>query len=111
MAYEMRISDCSSDVCSSDLFATVAGFAAGILMAPKSGKETRAELKQKADQAKQTAELKADQAKAAEKAASASVKTDRKRVVEGKSVSVRVDRGGRRNCKKNITRLRYRRRD
>ena len=44
------------------VFATVAGFAAGILMAPKSGKETRADLKKKAEEAKQTAELKAEQA-------------------------------------------------
>ncbi len=32
--------------------ATVAGFAAGILVAPKSGKETREDIKKKADEAK-----------------------------------------------------------
>ncbi|MDO5344065.1 MAG: YtxH domain-containing protein [Candidatus Saccharibacteria bacterium] len=49
------------------LGAAVAGFAAGILTAPKSGKETRAELKQKADHLKQEAGKTAKKASAAAK--------------------------------------------
>ena len=37
------------------IIAAAAGFAAGILLAPKSGKETRAEIKQKAGEAKEFA--------------------------------------------------------
>lgn len=47
--------------------AAVAGFAAGILTAPKSGKETRADLKKKADEMKEAADKKVDEAKAAAK--------------------------------------------
>jgi gas vesicle protein len=39
------------------------GFLAGILMAPKSGKETRADLKVKAEEAKKKAMKKADELK------------------------------------------------
>lgn len=38
------------------LFGAAAGFVAGILTAPKSGKETRADLKVKADEAKKKAD-------------------------------------------------------
>lgn len=37
------------------IIAAAAGFAAGILLAPKSGKETRADIKQKAGEAKEFA--------------------------------------------------------
>lgn len=45
------------------LVAAAAGFAAGILLAPKSGKETREDIKAKAIEAKDKAEGKADEAK------------------------------------------------
>lgn len=48
-------------------FAAMAGFIAGILMAPKSGKETREDIKKKAGEAKVYAEKKAKQAKSAAK--------------------------------------------
>lgn len=47
--------------------AAAAGFAAGILTAPKSGKETREDLKLKANEAKEKAGEKAEKAKAAAK--------------------------------------------
>jgi len=43
--------------------AAFAGFVAGILLAPKSGKETIADLKAKADETKQKAKQKTDQLK------------------------------------------------
>lgn len=49
------------------VLATIAGFATGILVAPKSGKETRAELKVKAEKAKVEADKKATQVKQAAK--------------------------------------------
>src|SRR3546814_6336335 len=87
-AYEMRISDWSSDVCSSDLPVTAAdaAIALGVDRVLSSGG-------------------------AAERGASASHSctptpawmspSDRKSVVSGKSVSVRVDLGGRRISKNN----------
>src|SRR3546814_14869157 len=85
----MRISDWSSDVCSSDLLgidnrlnplvAAVLGGVAGRLVLPAGDGQ----------QSVGVADLPM-QARA------------RKSVVEGKSVSVRVDRGGRRIIKKNI---------
>lgn len=45
------------------VIAAAAGFAAGILLAPKSGKETREDIKAKALDAKGVAEEKADEAK------------------------------------------------
>lgn len=45
--------------------AAAAGFVAGILLAPKSGKETRADIKDKASDAKHYAGEKADQVKGA----------------------------------------------
>lgn len=45
--------------------ATAAGFVAGILVAPKSGKETRQDIKDKAVEAKHVAAEKAEQVKAA----------------------------------------------
>lgn len=45
--------------------ATAVGFAAGILLAPKSGKETRNDIKNKAADAKQYAGEKTEQVKAA----------------------------------------------
>lgn len=45
------------------LFAAAAGVVAGILTAPKSGKETRRDLQRKADELKHDADQKKDQAK------------------------------------------------
>jgi gas vesicle protein len=45
------------------VFATVAGFVAGVLTAPKSGKETRADIKDAAVKAKDTAVAEASKAK------------------------------------------------
>ena len=61
------------------LFATAAGFVAGVLVAPKSGKETRADLKRKADEAKGEVAVRAEQAKAAAEAAAGSVKHSAKK--------------------------------
>ncbi len=47
------------------IVATIAGFVAGILLAPKSGKQTRQDLKNKAHHAKQYADDKAVQVKGA----------------------------------------------
>lgn len=46
------------------LFGAAAGVVTGFLTAPKSGKETRADLKKKADDAKDTTTKKADEVKA-----------------------------------------------
>src|SRR3546814_18577641 len=78
-AYEMRISDWSSDVCSSDL------------EAEQGRRGVRVELHADAVVGEIEAAEGGDQA----------VGGDRKSVVEGKSVSVRVDLGGRRIIKKN----------
>jgi gas vesicle protein len=49
------------------LLAAAAGFAAGVLLAPKSGAETREDLKHKADEAKRMAGEKAEHVKGAVK--------------------------------------------
>ena len=49
------------------LFAAIGGFVAGILLAPKSGQETRDEIKQKSRDAKEAARIKAAEARAAAK--------------------------------------------
>src|SRR3546814_2777671 len=76
-AYEMRISDWSSDVCSSDL-----GDDAAAHRVP----EGRQHEQRRADDERRDRDPQIDR--------------DRKSVVEGKSVSVRVDLGGRRIIKK-----------
>ena len=45
------------------IFAAIAGAVAGLLLAPKSGKETRDDLKRRAEEAKLKASEKADKAK------------------------------------------------
>ena len=65
--------------------AAVAGFAAGILTAPKSGKETRADLKKKASEVKAKAEKTAKQAGAAAKDSFDNVKAGADKV--GQTVS------------------------
>lgn len=60
--------------------AAAAGFAAGILLAPKSGKETREDIKKKAGELKVEAGKRAGQAAAAAKDAAASLKTGAQKV-------------------------------
>src|SRR3546814_11803154 len=103
----MRISDGSSDVCSSDLDADIG----------KIGKileqlDRKARQDQRADQKGEEAEAllqgpgvhAAARRRIEDKQAEAGDRTDRKRAEEGKSVSVRVDSGGRRLIKKKIKR-------
>jgi gas vesicle protein len=56
------------------LFGAAAGLVAGILTAPKSGKETREDIKAKATEVKATAKAKAAQAKTKATAVKADVK-------------------------------------
>lgn len=60
--------------------AAVVGFAAGILTAPKSGKETRADIKKKAEDFKDEAARRAEQAKKAAKDGAASIKAGSRKV-------------------------------
>lgn len=71
----------------------VAGFVAGILTAPKSGKETRADLKKKADSLKKEASVKAKQAKAAAKDAASSLKSGAHKVGEVATETARDVKG------------------
>src|SRR3546814_18962800 len=102
-AYEMRISDWSSDVCSSDLrsrtnstkhFNQLASSrklpSAMPLSRRKRTKACLTRMRRKTPSFRTTT-------------ISRSSKTDRKRSVEGKSVSVRVDRGDRRITNKNTS--------
>src|SRR3546814_1335457 len=81
-AYEVRISDWSSDVCSSDLRAT----------APLSRRRGRP---RRADRGLAGRSWRSSSASGGRPG-----RADRKSVVSGKSVSVRVDLGGRRIIKK-----------
>ena len=56
------------------VLATVVGFVAGVLVAPKSGKETREDLKRKATEAKDKADVKKAQLTQAAKEGAESVK-------------------------------------
>lgn len=51
-----------------------AGYAAGVLLAPKSGKETREDLKKKADEAREVAAQKSEKAKEVYQESAAKVK-------------------------------------
>src|SRR3546814_15841633 len=110
----MRISDWSSDVCSSDLTERRAMLeeAAGIAGLHVRRKDAEQKLRATETNLTRLGEIVADmelranalrrQARAAEKYKRLSEEMDRKSVEEGKSVSVRVDLGGRRfNKKKN----------
>ncbi|MDO4713025.1 MAG: YtxH domain-containing protein [Candidatus Saccharibacteria bacterium] len=60
--------------------AIAAGFAAGVLLAPKSGKETRQDLKRKVAELKKKADKTAKQAKAAAKDSLGALKTGAQKV-------------------------------
>src|SRR3546814_15663536 len=104
-AYEMRISDWSSDVCSSDLKdAGVDAAVDRIARRIELGRQRRQTARQAAPKARQAvidADLK-DRRMIGTigKAAGVNGVADRKSVVSGKSVSVRVDLGGSRIIKK-----------
>src|SRR3546814_15519833 len=91
-AYEMRISDWSSDVCSSDLIA-VRGDLLRLLRQHAVQRARQFEAAEIEGLAAAHVDLAGD---------SALDHVDRKSVVSGKSVSVRVDLGGRRIMKNKI---------
>src|SRR3546814_14084592 len=104
-AYEMRISDWSSDVCSSDLGGpwsarTVCGRRRGRRSPRRRGCRDR---RFAGDRVQISARMRRREewgARSAEHHPGRSIVRDRKSVVEGKSVSVRVDLGGRRIIQK-----------
>lgn len=75
------------------LGAAAAGFAAGILTAPKSGRETRADIKQKAADIKDIAGEKAERAKAAAKDGFEAVKSGAQRMSDAASRTSRDVKG------------------
>src|SRR3546814_5237238 len=85
-AYEMRISDWSSDVCSSDL--PCRGRAGGDAARAGTVRQARPDADALA------------QRRQRRQGTGRRPRADRKSVVEGKGVSVRVERGGRRIIKK-----------
>src|SRR3546814_20207569 len=102
-AYEMRISDWSSDVCSSDLIAD----GSDILGACDSAKARHANTVVVQREVANTGEVGrrkntcASRSQIRNRYRRSARMIDRKRVVTGKRVSVRVDLGGRRIIKKN----------
>src|SRR3546814_19728014 len=105
----MRISDWSSDVCSSDLIKAHER-ALAIEKLDRRKAERRREVRALAQQRERLDRRQSRGAKDAAKANQAAIllglqkqrsqHRDRKSVVSGKGVSVRVDHGGRRNVKK-----------
>src|SRR3546814_18930270 len=99
----MRISDWSSDVCSSDLFVAMMPCAdESALWRTRKYPGQRSGAAKRASSGWSAAAAAASRTAAAQ-AASSVAAVERKSVVEGKSVSVRVDLGGRRIFQKNIT--------
>src|SRR3546814_21075973 len=92
----MRISDWSSDVCSSDL---VRNFRSDLSIAGESSLTLPALIAAMRDLPRDADAIAARRARLTE--ASARLRRDRKSVVSGKSVLVRVDLGGRRISKRN----------
>src|SRR3546814_17820653 len=93
----MRISDWSSDVCSSDL---VRGAAAASRRQGDRGRRRRPGESRRAPQARDRRAAQCRQIDADQPDARRGSAEDRKSVVSGKSVFVRVDIGGRRSIKK-----------
>src|SRR3546814_20112089 len=105
----MRISDWSSDVCSSDLYPPTTPYPGltptGEPHEPREIHRPRQGLPPGGSDRRDPDEPSADQPGASPQgAARGSRGQDRKSVVSGKSVSVRVDLGGRRSFKKKIKR-------
>ncbi|MDO4780985.1 MAG: YtxH domain-containing protein [Candidatus Saccharibacteria bacterium] len=73
--------------------AVAAGFVAGILTAPKSGKETRADIKKKAGELKAEAGKYAKKTKAAAKDAASSLKAGAQKVGDVASETARDVKG------------------
>src|SRR3546814_9085077 len=96
-AYEMRISDWSSDVCSSDLRRRTVAAAAGLQRPPRAAVRLL-----HAGHPDEHGGLHPGQSEPVRPggARGAGRQPDRKSVVEGKTVSVGVDLGGRSNIKK-----------
>src|SRR3546814_5461413 len=94
-AYEMRISDWSSDVCSSDLSFRGQVSALSSLVLTKNGQSTKPVLGWLSRATCRT--------NCTNRCCGLSNPPDRKSVVSGKSVSVRVDLGGRRIIKNKTT--------
>src|SRR3546814_11283386 len=95
-AYEMRISDWSSDVCSSDLTTTASAPNSMLALSP-----ALAARRMAARRARPASSAALPETKVWREAEVLPQSGDRKSVVSGKSVSVRVDLGGRRILKKN----------
>lgn len=81
------------------LGAAAAGFAAGVLTAPKSGKETRADLKKKTCALKKEAEKKVEQAAAAAKDGVDSLKTGSQKVGDARLRLLKASRAALKNSK------------
>src|SRR3546814_15613800 len=95
----MRISDWSSDVCSSDLFERFVLVVEALIGAEIHLREPPVPVEIGAFRFDETLDIRHESV-GAELLFDALDEQDRKSVVEGKSVSVRVDLGGRRNIKK-----------
>ena len=80
--------------------AAAAGVVAGILVAPKSGKETREDLRKKAEEMGKTAQKRADQAKLAAKDSAESIKQGAHKVSDA---AVETARGVKGNVEKHFT--------
>src|SRR3546814_13365322 len=96
-AYERRISDWSSDVCSSDL--TVSGSGLAVTMTLSRSLTWRSSCSASTACAGAVPDVVVAPAGSAAPSLGAGAASDRKSVVEGKSVAVRVDSGGRRIIK------------
>src|SRR3546814_16741313 len=106
-AYEMRISDWSSDVCSSDLNASenpsCGSRRAHFRLRPSPSRISMGLSTLMNCLGAFCSTMPAERSKYTKVAALPSMMGDRKSVVKGKSVSVRVDLGGRRIIKKKNT--------
>ena len=80
--------------------AAAAGVVAGILVAPKSGKETREDLRKKAEEMGKTAQKRADQAKLAAKDSAESINQGAHKVSDA---AVETARGVKGNVEKHFT--------
>src|SRR3546814_19689385 len=98
-AYEMRISDWSSDVCSSDLPEDLTRVALGVVANVQGAVSGTGQIRWDRNSVSSDGRF-GTQDMSLAAAFGPVTGLDRKSVVEGKSVSVRVDLGGRRNSKK-----------